>query len=60
MLTLSFREYERVRDHPRRFIVSPGHEQLDVEVVVETRPNYLVVQKVGQAGETAAATDPRD
>lgn len=59
MLPLTLREYERIREHPRRFIVAPGHERLDVEVVVETRPTYLVVQKVGEAGETAAATDPR-
>lgn len=60
MLELSFREYERVREHPRRFIVSPGHERVDVEVVVETRPTYLIVQKTGPAGQVAAATDPRD
>ncbi|MFL5822238.1 MAG: hypothetical protein ACJ764_02225 [Solirubrobacteraceae bacterium] len=59
MLSLSFRSYERVRGNPRRFIVAPGHERLDVEVVVETQPTYLVVQKVGEAGETAEAADPR-
>jgi hypothetical protein len=53
------REYDRVRQHPRRFIVFPGHERLDVEVVVETRPTYLVVQKIGEAGKTAAEEDPR-
>lgn len=60
MLPLSFRDYERVRQNPRRFIVSPGHEHLDVEVVVETQPAYLIVQKVGAAGESAEASDPRD
>ena len=60
VLELSVREYERVRAHQRRFIVVPGHEQLNVEVVVATASNYLVVEKRGQAGEAAAETDPRD
>lgn len=59
MLPLSVREYERVRQSPRRFIVAAGHERLDVEVVVETHTNYLVVQKIGEAGETAESEDPR-
>ena len=59
MLALSFREYERIRNHPRRFIVAPGHERLDVEVVVETHPNHLIVQKVGEAGHVAEEADPR-
>ena len=60
MLVLSLREYEHVRQNPRRFIVAAGHERLDVEVVVERHPNYLVVQKVGLAGDTAAEADPRN
>jgi hypothetical protein len=59
MLALTFREYEHVREHPRRFLVMPGHERLDVELVVETRPTYLVVEKIGEAGEQAADDDPR-
>lgn len=60
MLPLSFRDYERVRQHPRRFIVAPGHERLEVEAVVENQTSYLVVQKLGHAGEVAEAADPRD
>ena len=59
MLPLSFREYENVREHPRRFVAAPGHERLDAEAVVERRSEYLVVQKVGQAGAAAEAADPR-
>ena len=55
----SLEEYERVRSHERRFMVVPGHERLGVEIVVETRPGYLVVEKRGQAGATAEETDPR-
>ena len=59
LLEASVNEYETVRAHGRRFLVVPGHERLGVEVVVETRPGHLVVEKLGQAGETAAETDPR-
>lgn len=59
LVELSVREYEGVRSNPRRFIVLPGHERLDVETVVERRSGYFVVQKLDQAGERAVATDPR-
>jgi hypothetical protein len=60
LLELSVRDYEEVRAHPRRFIVVPGHERLDVERVVQRRPAYLVVEKLDQAAESAEASDPRD
>lgn len=59
VIELSVREYEQVRANPRRFIVLPGHERLDVEIVVERRAAYLVVEKLGQAGEAATESDPR-
>lgn len=37
--------FEQVRDHPRRFLVAPGHEDLDAESVVERRAGYLIVEK---------------
>jgi hypothetical protein len=59
LIELTPREYERVRANPRRFIVSPGHERLDVEKVVERHPGYLVVEKIERAAEQAVETDPR-
>lgn len=59
LIQLSVNEYEGVRANPRRFIVVPGHERLEAEVVVERRPGYLIVEKLDQAGTTAEATDPR-
>ena len=59
LVELNLREYQDVRSNPRRFIVLPGHERLDVEVVVERRSGYLVVEKLDQAGERAEETDPR-
>jgi hypothetical protein len=52
-------EYETVRSHGDRFLVVPGHERPDVEVVVDVRSGFLVVEKRGDAAETALADDPR-
>src|SRR5689334_15830618 len=59
MIELTVGEYERVRAHPRRFMVAIGHEMPEAETVVETRSEYVVVEKLGQAGMLAESTDPR-
>ena len=59
MIELTSTEYERIRGHPRRFIVLPGHELPEIEEVVETADGYVVVEKRGAAGRHAAAEDPR-
>jgi hypothetical protein len=59
LIELKAREYERVRANPRWFILAPGHEEPEVEVVVDRFPNYLVVEKQDHAGRVAEATDPR-
>ena len=41
--------YRAVRSHPLRFLLSPGHEQLNVEHVVERTARYIVVEKIGIA-----------
>jgi hypothetical protein len=38
-------DYAAVRKHPRRFVVAPSHEILDVETVVERHPGYFVIEK---------------
>ena len=43
--------YRRVRSNPLLFFVVPGHEDRQVEKVLERTPQYLVVEKVGRAGE---------
>jgi hypothetical protein len=52
-LDLSVAEYARVRSHPRRFVVLPGHEEPSVESTVEVHPGYVVVEKRGEAGRIA-------
>jgi hypothetical protein len=46
--------YNGVRDHPARFIVLSGHEDKEIERVVERQDGFLVVEKVGAAAEAAA------
>ena len=48
-IVLTKPEYEHVRAESDRFFVLPGHENTEVEVVVEHFPKYLIVAKVGAA-----------
>ena len=59
MVELTVRDYERVRRHSRRFVGVPGHEVPEAETVVESHRDYVVVEKRGQAGREAEASDPR-
>jgi hypothetical protein len=59
MLDLPPRGYEEVREHPRRFIVKPGHEVPEAENVVARSRGYLVVEKFGTAGQVAEETYTR-
>ena len=59
LVELTPKAYERVREHPRRFLVLRGHELAEVETVVEAHEDYVVVQKRDEAGKLAEATDPR-
>lgn len=57
-LEISWGEYERIRANPHRFVTVNGHEMVGVEVVVDRRGPWLVVEKV-KAREVAKSTDPR-
>ena len=59
LIELTSEQYEVLRSHPRRFAVVPGHEEPEMEDVIETHPGYLFVEKRGQAARIAEATDPR-
>jgi hypothetical protein len=58
-LRISAANYERARSDGTTFIVSAGHEDLTVERVVDQSGGYVLVQKVGEAAETAETLDPR-
>jgi hypothetical protein len=44
-ITLDVPTYEHVRSDPTRFVVLPGHEEPDVETVVEEHGDFNVVRK---------------
>jgi hypothetical protein len=56
---LTIAEYEPIRAVPTHFLVRPGHFTPDVEVIIEQRSGYWVVEKTGGAADVARDTDPR-
>jgi hypothetical protein len=58
-ISLTLREYEHVRAEGTRFFVVPGHEDVAVELVIETQPGFVIVEKDGHAGIVAEHADPR-
>jgi hypothetical protein len=59
LLEVTLAIYERVRADARHFLLVPGHDIEGVEVVVASGEDYVVVEKVGLAGQVAETTDPR-
>jgi hypothetical protein len=59
-IELTREEYERIRADSALFAIVAGHEQLDVEEIVEENDRFHVVRKqAGEAHEIAARLDPR-
>ncbi|MDQ3824123.1 MAG: hypothetical protein M3321_12870 [Actinomycetota bacterium] len=59
-IRMSTVEYQALRSDAARFAIVPGHEEPDVEHVVERHGGYDVVQKhPGTPMRLAAETDPR-
>jgi hypothetical protein len=52
-------DYERVRLRVELFIVAPAHVVAGEERVLEEHGGYTVVEKLGEAAETAKETEPR-
>jgi hypothetical protein len=42
-------DYERVAEQRYRFVVLPGHEDANIERIVERLSAYVVVEKIGEA-----------
>jgi hypothetical protein len=55
---MTIEEYERVRSEDDRFAVFPGHEDDQLETVVERTERFAVVDK-RPAAEPLVADDPR-
>lgn len=49
LITLTIAEYDDAHVQEDRFVVEQGHESPEIEVVVEAREAYLVVDKFGEA-----------
>ncbi len=59
-LQTSLEEYESVRAKPTRFLIAPGHEDEEIESVVERRRRFHVVEKFeGTVAETVRRLNPR-
>ena len=50
-------EYEEVRAHPRRFVVSSGHQNEEDRVIQDG--DFTVIEKQGREGELVEQQDPR-
>jgi hypothetical protein len=58
-IVLTIREYENVRSDPAQFMIVPGHESPEVEVVVARHDNHDVVRKNDDEARIAIETNPR-
>jgi hypothetical protein len=59
-ITAGLREYNRVRRHPTRFLLTHGHEQPGIEQVVRRTHDYTVVEKVERTvAHVARLLNPR-
>ena len=56
-LTLS--EYEHIRAESTRFVVKNTHVVKEIEHVVETVPDHMVIEKHGEAGRIAVELEAK-
>ena len=63
LVQLTMDEYESIRQDPTWFLTARGHESVSVDagaaVVVERRERYVLVEKIGIAGDVAAQEHQR-
>lgn len=57
LITLTKAEYEAAHSESDRFVVAPGHENVEIEGVVERHETYSVVDKFGEAETIAEKSD---
>jgi hypothetical protein len=53
-------EYDEAHEQRDRFMVAPGHENEQIEHVVNRTPRYLIVDKFGDAERVAEAEERRE
>ena len=61
IVPLEIDQYEEIRANPRHFLNIPGHQAAaqGVAVVVTERDGYVIVEKIGHAGDVVEALDGR-
>jgi hypothetical protein len=59
-IRMTLRDYEALRAESTHFAVKPGHVLPESERMIEERAGYVVVEKIGRAGERAVELDPRE
>ena len=58
-LQVDYLQYEAVRADPPRFVLASGHEDLEVDRVVERHAGFVVVEKRPEVADIAIDDDPR-
>jgi hypothetical protein len=53
VITMTVVDYDGIHSQADRFVVLRGHENAEIEKVVEERADYFVVDKVGEAEDIA-------
>ena len=53
-------DYEALRRVATHFAVARGHEESDVETVIDSKESYVIVAKRGSAAAVARELDPRE
>ena len=53
VIRMTVGDYDRAHSQADRFVVLRGHENTEIEKVVEERPGYVVVDKIGEAEDIA-------
>ena len=60
IVRLTLEEYDEVRADSRHFLHVPGHEDAaGAAQIVARRDDYVIVEKLGRAGDIAEALDER-
>ena len=52
-VVMTLLEYEQIRAEPTRFVVKKNHVIAEIEHVVETVSDHMVIEKHGEAGRIA-------
>jgi hypothetical protein len=58
-VSLSRADYEDVRDDGTRFVLREGHQDETVERIVARGERFVIVEKIGEAGEDSEDIDRR-